>query len=162
MTTPEGCRDEQGVKTCALGRVGGGRVGREEGPGLLTWPFGNGSLFGSFSSPDTDIAATDPQARLATGFFPTPVSFYSSAPQRTKAYFLDLPSSGMPEIGGKVAGSRGVAEIPCPQEGKVLPTAGLETPPRVFFSWTPFLLGVGCGPLPVTAAAGADATATPW
>ena len=162
MPTPEGWRDEQGVKTCALWRVGGGRVGREEGPGLLTWPFGNGSLFGSFSSPDTDIDATDPQASLATGFFPVPVSLDSSAPQRTKAYFLDLPSRGMPETGGKVVGSRGVVEIPCPQEGKVLPTAGLEMSPRDFFSWTPFLLGVGCGPLPVTAAAGADATATLW
>ena len=115
----------------------GERVGREVGPGLLTWPFGNGSLFGSFSSPDTAIAATDSRARLATGFFPAPVSLDSSAPQRTKAYFLDLPSSEMPEILGKVAGSRGVAEIPCPQEGKVLPTAGLEMPPRDFFSWTP-------------------------
>ena len=73
MTTAEGWRDEQGVKTCALGRVGGGRLWREEGPGLLTWPFGNGSLFGSFSSLDTAIAATDPRTRLATGFFPAPV-----------------------------------------------------------------------------------------
>ena len=42
MTTREGWRDEQGVKTCALGSVGGGRVGIEERPGLLTSPFGNG------------------------------------------------------------------------------------------------------------------------
>ena len=109
MTTPEEWREGHGVKTCVLGRVGGGRVVREEGLGLLTWPFGNGSLFGSFSSPDTAIAATDPRSRLGTGFFPAPVSLDSSAPQRTKAYFLDLPSSGMPEIGGKVASSRGVA-----------------------------------------------------
>ena len=68
----------------------------------------------------------------------------------------------MLEIGGKVAGSGGVAENPCPQEGKVLPTAGLETPPRDFFSWTPFLLGVYRGRLTVEEAAGADATATPW
>lgn len=166
------------MKTCAPGRVGRGRVEREEGPGLLTWPFGNGSLFGSLPSPDTAIAATDPRARLVTDFFgiaatdsraclatdlfPAPVCLDSWATQGTKAYSLDLPSCGLPEIGGKLAGSRAVAEIPCPQEGKVLPTAGLETPPRDFFSWTPFLLGVDCGRLTVEEAAKADATATPW
>ena len=135
-------------------------MGIEEGPGLLTSPFGNGCLFGSFSSLDTAIAATDPQARLATGFFTAPVCLDSLAPQRTKAYYLDLPSSRMLEIRGKVAGSRGVAKIPCPQEGKVLSTAGLLTPPRDFFSWTPFLLGVDRGLLPVGASAGADANTT--
>ena len=103
------------MKTCGLGRVGGGRVGREDGPGLLTWPFGNGSLFGSLSAPDNAIAATDSRAHLATDFFPASVCLDSSAPQGTEAYFLDLPTSRMPEIGEKVAGSRGVAEIPCPQ-----------------------------------------------
>lgn len=147
------------MKTCVLGRVAGARVGREEGPGLLTWPFVTGSLFGSLSSPDTATAATESRARLATGFFPAPVCLDSLAPQGTKAYFLDLPSSGMPKIGGKVAGSRGVAEIPRPQEGKVLPRAGLETPPKDFFSWTLFLLGLGRGSLAVVAAAGAAAAA---
>ena len=161
MTTPEEWREGLGVKTCVLGMMGGGGVGREEGSGLLTWPFGNGSLFVSLSSWDTATGAINFWARLATDFFPAPVFLNSLTPEGTKAYFLDLPSSGMPEIGGKVAGSRGVAEIPCPQEGKVLPTAGLETPPRDFFSWTPFLLGVGRGPLPVEAAAVADATAIP-
>ena len=153
-------------------------MGREEGPGLLTWPFGNGSLFGSLPSPDTAIATTDPQARLVTDFFsiaatdsraclaldlfPAPVCLDSWATQGTKAYSLALLSSGLPEIGGKVAGSRAVAEIPCPQEGKVLPTAGLETPPRDIFSWTPFLLGVDRSRLTVEEAAKADATATPW
>ena len=136
-------------------------MGREEGPGILTWPFGTGSLFGSLSSPDTAVAATNSRARLATDFFPAPVCLDSLAPQGTEAYFWDLPSSGMPEIGGKVAGSRGVAEIPRPQEGKVLPRAGLETPPRDFFSWTLFLLGLGRGSLPVAAAAVAAAAATP-
>ena len=86
MMTPEGWREGHGVKTCALGRVGGGRVGREEGPGLLTWPFGNGSLFGLLSVPDTilAIAATDSRACLATGFFPVPVCWDSSAPQRPR------------------------------------------------------------------------------
>ena len=166
------------MKTCALGRVGRGRVGGEEGPGLLTWPFGNGSVSRSLPSLDSAIAATDFRARLvmdffgiaandsraclATDLFPAPVCLDSWATRGTKAYFLDLPNSGLTEIGGKVAGSRGVAEIPCPQEGKVLPKAGLEMPPRDFFSWTPFLLGVDHGRLTVEEAAGADATATPW
>ena len=92
-------------------------MGREEGPGLLTWPFVAGSLFGSLSSPDTAVAATDSRARLATDFFLAPVCLDSLAPPGTKAYFWDLPGSGMPEIGGKVAGARGVAELPRPQEG---------------------------------------------
>ena len=162
MMTPEDWREGHGVKTCVLGRVGGGRVGREEGSGLLTWPFGNRSLFVSLSSWDTATGAINFWARLATDFFPALVSLNSLTPEGTKAYFLDLSSSGMPEIWGKVASSRGVAEIPCPQEGKVLPTAGLETRPRDFFSWTPFLLGVYRGRLTVEEAAGADATATPW
>ena len=149
------------MKKCVLGKVGGGRICSEEGPGLLTWPFVAGSLFGSLSSPDTTVAATDSRARLATDFFLAPVCLDSLAPPGTKAYFWDLPGSGMPEIGGKVAGARGVAEIPRPQEGKVLPRAGLETAPRDFSSWTLFLLGLGRGSLPVAAAAVAAAAATP-
>ena len=42
--TPEGWTEGARVKKCVLGRVGGARVGREEGPGLLTWSFVNGSL----------------------------------------------------------------------------------------------------------------------
>ena len=71
-------------------------MGREEGPGLLTWPFVAGSLFGSLSSPDTAVAATDSRARLATDFFLAPVCLDSLAPPGTKAYFWDLPGSGMP------------------------------------------------------------------
>ena len=141
MTTPEGWREGARVKTCVLGRVGGGRVGREEGPGLLTSPFGTGSLFGSLCSPTIAITDTASCALLATDFAPASVCLDSLVPKETKVYLLDLPSSRMPETGGKVAGSRGVAAIRCSHEGKVLPRAGLETPPRDFFSWSPFLLG---------------------
>ena len=162
MTTPEGRTEGARVKMCVLARVGGRRVGREERPGLLAWPCVTGSLFGSLSSPTTAIADTASRALLATDFAPAPVCLDSSASQGTKAYFLDLPSSGMPETGGKGVSSRRVDEVRCSQEGKVLPRAGLEMPRRDFFSWSPFLLGVTRGRLPVVAAAVATTTGTPW
>ena len=121
MMTPEGWTEGARVKNYVLGRVRGGRVGREEGPGLLTWPFVTGSLFGSLFSPTTAITDTASRALLATDFAPAPVCLDSLVPKGTKVCLLDLPSSGMPETGGKVAGSREVAEIHCSQEGKVLP-----------------------------------------
>ena len=109
------------MKNYVLGRVRGERVGREEGPGLLIWPFVTGSLFGSLFSPTTAITDTASRALLATDFAPAPACLDSLVPKGTKVCLLDLPSSGMPETGGKVAGSREVAEIHCSQEGKVLP-----------------------------------------
>ena len=162
MMTPEGWTEGARVKNYVLGRVRGGRVGREEGPGLLTWPFVTGSLFGSLFSPTTAITDTASRALLATDFAPAPVCLDSLVPKGTKVYLLDLPSSGMPETGGKVAGSREVATIRCSQEGKVLPRAGLETPQRDFFSRSPFLLGATSGRLSVVEAAVAAATGTPW
>ena len=162
MTTPEGRTEGARVKTCVLARVGGRRVGREERPGLFAWPFVTGSLFGSLSSPTTAITDAASHALLATDFAPAPVCLDSLAPQGTKEYFLDLPSSGMPETGDKGASSRGVDEVHCSQEGKVLPRAGLEMPPRDFFSWSPFLLRVMHSRLPIVAAAVATATGTPW
>ena len=102
-TTLEGWTEGVQVKKCVLGKVGGGRVCSEEGPGLLIWPFGTGSLLGFLSSPITAIAITASRACLASDFFPVLVCLDSLAPQGTKVYLLELPSSGIPEIGGKVA-----------------------------------------------------------
>ena len=162
MTTPEGRTEGARVKTCVLARVGGRRVGREERPGLFAWPFVTGSLFGSLSSPTTAITDMASRALLATDFAPAPMCLYSLVPKRAKGYLLDLPSSGMPETGDKGASSRGVDEVHCSQEGKVLPRAGLEMPPRDLFSWSLFFLGVMHSRLPVVAAAVVTATGTPW
>ena len=102
-TTLEGWTEGVQVKKCVLGKVGGGRVCSEEGPGLLIWPFGTGSLLGFLSSPITAIAITASRACLASDVFPVLVCLDSLAPQGTKVYLLELPSSGIPEIGGKVA-----------------------------------------------------------
>jgi hypothetical protein len=52
----------------------------------------------------------------------------------SKAYLLELPRSEIPEIRGKVAGSRGAALTLCPHDGKSLPRVSLELLPRDFFS----------------------------
>ena len=101
MMTPEGWTEGARVKNYVLGRVRGGRVGREEGPGLLTWPFVTGSLFGSLFSPTTAITDTASRALLATDFAPAPVCLDSLVPKGTKVCLLDLPSSGMPETGAR-------------------------------------------------------------
>ena len=162
MTTPEGWRDEQGVKTCALGSVGGGKSGERGGAWsthLALWEWISISVLLFSRHRHCCHRLPGPPSH---GFLPSASVLGLFGSPKDQGILLGPPEPWDARDWGKVVGSRGVVEIPCPQEGKVLPTAGLEMSPRDFFSWTPFLLGVGCGPLPVTAAAGADATATPW
>lgn len=161
MATPEGWTGFVGKEVRGRGGGGGGEgCTEEEEHGLLTWPLGTVSLFESLPSPVT-TTGSDSRVLLGPDFFrERPVCLDCLLPDGTKEYLLFLPSSGTPEIGGKVAGSRGAAETLCPQGGKLLPWVTFEAPPRDFFSWATFFLGVAGGRLPAAAAAAAAAAAT--
>ena len=133
MATPEGWTEGAWVKNYVLGRVRGGRVGREEGPGLLTWPFGTGSLFGSLFSPA--IASTDTTCPTCPnqGFLPSARVLRLFGSRRDQGITLGPPKQQDAKDlgeGGWFQGS-GRDSLPPGREGS--PRASLEAPPRDFF-----------------------------